>query len=260
MMNYEKAEVEFRKFVKNYDSNHDKISRKTGHCLRAARLGEYIARELELDKEEVELAKIIALLHDIGRFEQAKIYDNFNDYETMDHGEYGARLLQKENFIRKFVEDDKYDKIILNAIRNHNKYKIKRQRCLSKKELLYNRIVRDADKLDNFEVALANDLKYLSIDNEKSMLAVQAISDGVFKDIMNHKTIKRHKLKNAADKWAPYIARVFGLNFEFCLNYVKEKNYINRFVDRFAFENKKVVNQMEEIRNCANNYIQEKVS
>ena len=51
---------------------------------------EYLSNKLNLSKTDKELAKIIGLYHDIGRFEQDKRYDSFNDKKTFDHGDYGV--------------------------------------------------------------------------------------------------------------------------------------------------------------------------
>ena len=37
---------------------------------------------------------VIGLLHDIGRFEQEAQYHTFNDFKSMDHGDYGAEYLK----------------------------------------------------------------------------------------------------------------------------------------------------------------------
>ena len=66
--------------------------------------------------EDENLAKLIALLHDIGRFEQIRLYHTFSDKDSINHAEFGAKLLFEDGLIRKFVETDKYDKIIKNAI------------------------------------------------------------------------------------------------------------------------------------------------
>ena len=76
-----------------------------------------------MDKENIELAKIIALLHDIGRFEQIKGFKEFDDTK-IEHAEFGVKVLFKDNLIRKFIKEEKYDNIIQKAIYNHNKYKI----------------------------------------------------------------------------------------------------------------------------------------
>ena len=52
------------------------------------------------------LQRLIALLHDIGRFEQLKRYDSFEP-GTMDHAAYGVKVLFDEGMIRRFLPDDK---------------------------------------------------------------------------------------------------------------------------------------------------------
>ena len=52
------------------------------------------------------------MLHDIGRFEQIKRYGTFNDSKSVDHGEFGADLLFKEQrLIEDYIDVRDYDKI-----------------------------------------------------------------------------------------------------------------------------------------------------
>ena len=55
-------------------------------------------------------------------------------------------MLENKEFLRRFVENDKDDELIIKAVRNHNKYKI--EEGLNERELLHAKIIRDADKLD----------------------------------------------------------------------------------------------------------------
>lgn len=252
-MNYEHAEKEFKRFIEVYDCNHDKISRKIDHTFGVVKLSEYIAKQLGLSDEDIELAKIIALLHDIGRFEQAKVYDNFDDYVTMDHGNYGVEILTQNGYIRKFIETDEYDRIILTAIKTHNKYRIEDN--LSEEELLHSKIIRDADKLDNYRIAAITDVMSLATNTKEETLITQEISDEVFSDVLNCKSVARIHMRNGLDRWISYIGYLFDFNFDLCLEYVKEKDYINLFVDRFPFEKEETKKRMESIRGCAHNYI-----
>ena len=101
---------------------------------------------LNLDKENIELAKLIGLLHDIGRFEQIKQYNTFSDKDSIDHGKLGVEILFKQGKIRNFIKSAKYDEIIKKAILNHNRKEI--EKGLNPKELLHSKIIRDADKID----------------------------------------------------------------------------------------------------------------
>ena len=116
MIDIDKAKEVFCDYVKNFDSNNEKVSMKISHTMRVIDLSEQIANYLNLCKTDIELAKLIALLHDIGRFEQVAKYNSFKDYKTEDHAELGVKILFTDNFIRKFIQDDKYDNTIKIAI------------------------------------------------------------------------------------------------------------------------------------------------
>ncbi len=76
-----------------------------------------IAEDLNLTSEEAVLAQLIALLHDIGRFEQLRIYNTFRDIDSIDHAELGIKILFKDGIIRNFIKETKYDDIIYKAIK-----------------------------------------------------------------------------------------------------------------------------------------------
>lgn len=125
MLDINNAEKQFKEYLKNFDTENEKNKLKIVHTYGVVKASEYIAKDLNLSEEDIYLAKLIALLHDIGRFKQIKLYDNFIDnMENNNHADYGVKILFEENLIRKFIEDDKYDDIIYKAIFNHNKYKI----------------------------------------------------------------------------------------------------------------------------------------
>ena len=252
-MNFQKIEKAFKEYLKNYNVEDGSIALKVKHTYEVVRKSEYIATGLKLDKENIELAKIIAILHDIGRFEQIKIYKEFND-KKIEHAEFGIKVLFEDNLIRKFVEDKKYDEIISKAIYNHNKFKIEDN--LSDVELLHCKIVRDADKLDNFRVKQEDKIENIfpKIYNEKT-INYENISTKVYEDFMRHKCIKLDDRKTIVDYWVCVIAFIFDLNFDISLQYVKEKNYINNLIDRIQYKNSDTKQKMEDIRKCAKEYI-----
>ena len=82
----------------------------------------FIARELNLTEEEVNLAMLIGLFHDIGRFEQVRLYDTFSDKDTgLDHAAYSVKVLYEDGLIDKFIDTHEYDNIIKKAVFYHNK-------------------------------------------------------------------------------------------------------------------------------------------
>ena len=94
----------FAEYVRNYDPSDEKIKLKIDHTYRVAGLCQSIAKSLNLSEADVDIAWLLGMLHDIGRFEQIRRFGTFSDADSVDHAEFGADLLFKEGLIRKFVE------------------------------------------------------------------------------------------------------------------------------------------------------------
>ncbi len=94
----------FAEYVRNYDPSDGKIKLKIDHTYRVAGLCQSIAKSLGLSGADVDIAWLLGMLHDIGRFEQIKRFGTFNDAHSVDHAEFGADLLFKDGLIRKFAE------------------------------------------------------------------------------------------------------------------------------------------------------------
>ena len=124
MIDINEAKKIFNEFVKKYDTNNEMIDTKYNHTFRVCENSLNICKSMNLNKEDTNLAYIIALLHDLGRFEQAKKYKTFNDSKSIDHANYACKILFDDNLIRKFIKTNEYDLIIKKSIYNHNKYEI----------------------------------------------------------------------------------------------------------------------------------------
>ena len=126
MLDLEKCKDEFLKYTEKYNLSNEKLKRKQLHSLRVMKKSRIIAQSLKLSEEEIQIATLIGLLHDIGRFEQYTKYNTFSDHNSIDHAELGIRILQENNYIKNYIEDENWISIILIAIKNHNKYKIEK--------------------------------------------------------------------------------------------------------------------------------------
>lgn len=259
MIDIEYAIKSFEKYVNNYDTSNEKVKLKIIHTYGGMDISEYIAKELNLSNEEIKLAKLIGLLHDIGRFEQLKKFDNFYDgLNNVDHAKMGVEILfDNDNLIREFIIDDKYDNIIFKAIINHNKYKI--EDGLDDKELLHVKIIRDADKTDNFRVNEEENF-YSILNFKKEELEEEYISEEVYQDFINNKMILDSKRKTSLDIWLSHLAYMHDYNFNPGLKYIYEKDYINKIINRMFFKNDYAKIQIENIRKHANKYLKEKLS
>ena len=81
------------------------------------------------------------------------------------------------------------------------------------------------------------------------------VSDNIYNDFMNEKTILSKDRKTGLDIWVSYIAFIFGLYYDVSLKFIKDNNYINILVNRFNYKNEFAQKQMLEIRNKANSYL-----
>ena len=250
LINLKSAKKEFKKYVKQYDLSNEKIRLKAKHTLKVMNASKKIAKSLKMEKEDIKLAQIIGLLHDIGRFEQIKTYNTFNDNESVNHGELGIKILFDENLIRKFIKDDKYDSFIRIAIYNHNRLKIQDE--LSPKELLFAKIIRDADKVDIFRVLEESSIEAIyncdCMENEE-------ISPDILEDFFENKSINYINRKTNADKCVTYMAYIFDFNFNYSIKIIKKNKCIEKLASRIKFKNPKTIEQFEKILKSANAYM-----
>ena len=124
MIDLQYAKKAFENYLNDYDQKNEKIKLKIVHTYGVMECSKKITEDMKLSAEDCELAQIIGLLHDIGRFEQLKCYNSFEP-GTMDHAAFGVRILFEERLIRRFVEEDKWDEIIKTAIGHHSDYCLK---------------------------------------------------------------------------------------------------------------------------------------
>lgn len=252
-MDIEEAIKNFEEYVKQYDNQNSNIKLKINHTYRVMKISECIAQKLHLREEEIKLAKLIALLHDIGRFEEIEK----KRYKEYNHAKSGVEILFKENLIRKFTKENKYDTIIAKAIFYHNTYKIEKEKFTAQ-ELLQMQIIRDADKLDNFEVKKIEPLEIIFPNMPITIKQIEEskISENVYSDFLQHKYVRIEGGQTWLDLWICVIAFIYDLNFFISLEYVKQKDYINILIDRIQYKDIDTKNKMENIRSCAKKYIE----
>ena len=99
MINIDNAKKVFLQYVKKYDITNGRIRLKMEHILHVADNSKMIAQNIGLDNEKVKLAELIGLFHDIGRFEQARVYDTFSDKDSgVDHAAYSLKVLYDDGW------------------------------------------------------------------------------------------------------------------------------------------------------------------
>lgn len=253
MIDFQKARLAFKKYISSYDENIPSIRLKMIHTYEVMKCSDYLCEQLELNQEDKELAALIALLHDIGRFEQWMRFKSFADYKTIDHALFSSQLLFEEGFIREFIEDSQYDQIIKDAIEQHNKYKI--DEGFDERTLLFIHLIRDADKLDNFRVKDEEDIEstlYVTLDQVNQ----ETISPAIYDQFYHQQLIYGPTRITHLDMWLSYIAFIFDLHFDESLKYIKDNNWINRSFDRLNPKDQITYQQYMILKQRALDYIQ----
>ena len=237
-MNYNNAKQQFEKYLDGYDSNNDKVRLKIIHTYGVVHAMEEICHRMQLSEEDTELARIIALLHDIGRF------DSFEP-TTMDHAAYGVKVLFEEGMIRQFVPEDTWDDIIKTSIAHHSDFCL--EGITDPRTLLHARLIRDADKLDNCRVKLKDDLQiFMGASAEE--IGAQEITPVVYDTIFKNQCIYSPDRVTKMDYWVSYVAYFSDIYFRASLDIIQEHNYLNRIIDRIPYSNPDTARQMDEIR------------
>ncbi len=256
MVDVNNAKRVFKEYVSNYNLQDGKIALKVAHILRVSELSKKIATSLNLSEEDIKLAELIGLLHDIGRFEQVRRYNTFIDKISINHGEYGARILFEDNLIEKFNVDEKYYKIIKTAILNHNRSKIEEN--LTKQELLHSKIIRDADKLDCFYVLLTDDIKNTYGCSAEDMQN-ETFSKEIIREFKEDHMIDYKKRATYGDIWISHMAYVFDFYYKSSYIVIKEKDYLNKLTQKMNFKNPQTIQMAQELLQIANDYIKSKI-
>lgn len=274
-MNIDRKNVEdtFKKYTDNYDTSDEKIKLKVDHTYRVAALSERIAISLGLDKADTDLAWLIGMLHDIGRFEQLKNYGTFSDADSIDHAHYGVHLLFDEGLIWKFVdktkskvdiEDDKSEDklkkefselgILKTVIFNHSAYRI--EDGLSERVIMFCNIIRDADKIDILKVNYDVTLEVI-YDVTTEALKNSKVTEEVMTAFMEHHAVLRSLKKTPIDNLVGHAALVFELVYNESFKIVKEQGYLKKMLS-FKSANKETVKQFELLNRDMDDFLRTK--
>lgn len=254
IVNIEEAKKEFIKFVDSYDLTYEMIDLKKYHSLRVMEISTKIAQEENFTEEEVEIATLIGLLHDISRFKQYTEYKTFRDKESFDHGDVGVDILEKDNFLRKFIQTDKYDEIIKLAIKNHNKFSI--EEGLTEEQNKYCKLVRDADKIDILFIATGILWK-----NETEQMENSILNPEVKEDFNNKQLIQQKKYKKIqyADSIIKMFGYMFDVNYKSSFKIIKNEKYIDQMANRFKFKDEYTQREILDAAEQIKQYISEKI-
>ena len=219
----------FDKYIKSFPAQDadlkQNISLKQEHTKRVCEEIVAVGTELGLSETETALAEVIALFHDIGRFEQYLRYRTFVDSKSVDHAQFGVKILRERNVLAGLNIHAR--ELVLNVIACHNRAQIpdiEDPVCL-----FYARLLRDADKLDIYRVVTDYYTKRAVRKNkavELDLPDTPEISSEVFRDLMAGKVIQHAQLKTLNDFKLLQLAWIFDINFTPALCRIRDRGYL----------------------------------
>ena len=228
----------FEKIIKCYDLNDKDIRLKYDHSYRVADLQVKYAKLLGFSKEDIEIAKVIGLVHDIGRFEQIKRYKTYMDHVSMDHGTFGAKLLFEDGLIDGICDNKEWYPIIKFAIIAHNQWQFKK--CDDERMNMHAMLIRDTDKIDILYLSgILEETKLYSDDSK--------VSEKVKEYFWKHMLVDHRSLKTNNDDYVVMLAYPFDINYG--IVYVEMKKLFENIYDDIK-DNKDILEIYNYVMKC----------
>ncbi|KPA18361.1 HD family phosphohydrolase [Candidatus Magnetomorum sp. HK-1] len=198
---------------------------KKKHTRRVCKAICSICDDLVVSDETRYLAQIIALFHDLGRFEQYAKYGTFRDIDSVNHGIQSIRDLMRHNVLKNLTPKQK--KIVCNAIRYHNVANVPLNK--SPEILFFIHLIRDADKLDIWNIFIDYFSNKETQKNNVIELGVPdnpEITDDILQALFNGKIALISKVQTLNDFKLIQLSWIYDLNFRFSFEWVKKNQII----------------------------------
>ena len=230
-----KFRVWFDDYVAGFYGNDEFINAnlklKEEHSRRVCKETSYLAQELDLAGNQKRIADVIAILHDVGRFEQFVKHRTYSDFRSVNHCILGVGVLRLEKVLEQV--DRKSRELIEKAIEYHGLIELPAD--LEGECLLFSKLIRDADKLDVFYVVTEYYRQYR--DNpEEFMLELELPDEPVYsaevvEGILCGRRIDYSKLRTLNDVMLCQLGWVYDVNFTATLKRIKQRRFLEKIFD-----------------------------
>lgn len=221
-------------YIDTFNSEDDFINLnynlKREHIYQVINYSVDISHSIFSDEYSVMIAQLSALLHDIGRFEQFREYQTFNDPVSVNHAELAVKIIEENGWLEKLSA--RVQNIIKESILNHNKLAVSQIEDFE--TLQFCNILRDADKIDIIDLTI----KEYAQNNKKRNIAFSLeledsplVSKAVIKNIMEEKLPDRKEMKTITDFKLGQMAFVYDLNFKHSFSIINKRQYLNKLFE-----------------------------
>ena len=207
------------------------IKLKEDHSKRTCEEMAYLVEGLGLEPNQRRLLEAIALLHDVGRFEQFVKYHTYNDPRSVNHCLLGLDVLNRTKLIEDLEADQK--RFIEKAIEYHGRRELPKD--LDGQCLLFSQLLRDADKLDILYVVTEYYVQYRDNPDEFKLEVELPDEPGysadVVEDILLGRRVEYSRLRTLNDMKLLQLGWVYDVNFVLTLKRIKQRRFLEMLVD-----------------------------
>ena len=250
MLDKENVLKEFLSFVSQFSESDMRVRYKKGHTFRVADNCKQIAEGINLSDDDIYLAWLCGILHDIGRFKQVEERETFRDSKDFTHAEYGCKILFEEGLISRFCDKKDWYDILYKAIYNHSFLVL--PKSLTRQEELFCNIVRDADKIDIIHGALLYDFKMFHEYTEEE-IQDSDITDSAVQYFYRQTLIPFADMKTPADYFLRIYAFYFDLHYPCSYELVDKQGGFDKML-LYPFKKEQNQRQFAIIKKCLMDY------
>lgn len=278
-----RARAAFDAYVAPYDASNPRVALKIEHTLRVAELAEEIARAQGFTPAGIDLCWLAGLLHDIGRFEQLRRWDTFNDRASADHAAIGVDVLFEgashlddpalvnvvaaaraddaafavhareagalAAFAPEAASDHAASALIRASVGYHSAFRLPDELDIRTRAVCD--VVRDADKIDILRVTCTDDVQTVLGITEDELLA-SAVSPATEDAFFAHRCVRRDERTGPADYLVALACFTYELVYPASLEIALDQGFIFQpferpFGIRRAFTNRATAHLMNRM-------------
>ena len=221
----------FENYVQTFDSPDENVQRnialKKEHTKNVCIEILDIAQSLGLDREDSYRAETVALLHDIGRFDQYWRYATFMDEKSENHATLGARILKEKGILKGIDSHDR--EMILHVVGFHNCAALPDSK--NEKSTFFLKLLRDADKIDIWRVVTEHYVQAEELRNSSIDLGLDKSSEitcAVAADLMAGRIANTNDMKTLNDFKLLQMGWIFDINFARTFEIIKKRKYLEK--------------------------------
>jgi len=201
------------------------------HIMRTREEMALLCEKLQVNDRRRLICDAIALLHDVGRFEQFVQYRTFNDHVSVNHGTLGISILRREAILASLAAQERY--AIETAIAAHNLKQMPTD--LSGDALLFTRLIRDADKIDILFCSVQYFQQYrqdpLSVDLELEFSNAPSCTPEVVAALLAGQQVPYDRLDTLHDLQLLQLGWIYDVNFEATFERLEQRGLLDQLLD-----------------------------